>query len=241
MFQVVKQSRIYKDVVDQIQEAILKGDLQPGDTLPSERKLREQFKISRGTLREALRVLEHKGLVEIHVGVAGGAVVRSPKFGPIQESLDFLIRFRKISLDHLEEFREDIEGAVAALAARRAPESDVRHLDELIRQAAELVEEGVKRSKDFVILDKKIHQTIAHAADNPLYFVIQKMIHENIEHYYEEFLPWTQEMMEENLRHHRELADMIRRHDENGARRMAQQHIRKFNDYMMRNKEARLK
>ncbi len=72
MFQKAKQNRIFQDVVDQIQEAILQGRLKAGNKLPSERELQEIFQTSRGTLREALRVLEQKGLITIKTGVSGG-------------------------------------------------------------------------------------------------------------------------------------------------------------------------
>ena len=73
MFQAAKQTKVFQNVVTQIEEAILDGRLKTGDTLPSERQLKELFSISRGTLREALRVLEQKGLIEIKPGVGGGS------------------------------------------------------------------------------------------------------------------------------------------------------------------------
>ena len=81
MFKVAKSTKVFQNVVDQIQEAILDGRLKIGQSLPSERELKEMFGISRGTLREALRVLEQKGLIEIRLGVGGGSIVtalRSP-------------------------------------------------------------------------------------------------------------------------------------------------------------------
>ena len=108
-FRTARQSRIFQDVVDQIQEAILSGKFQTGDMLPSEREMREIFQVSRGTLREALRVLEQKGLIEIRLGVSGGAMVKAAMAETLTESLGLMLRLRKISLDHLHEFREDIE------------------------------------------------------------------------------------------------------------------------------------
>jgi DNA-binding FadR family transcriptional regulator len=70
MFKRAKQNRVFQDVVDQIQDAILSGKLPPGSKLPAERDLKEMFNTSRGTLREALRVLEQKGLIEIKLGVS---------------------------------------------------------------------------------------------------------------------------------------------------------------------------
>jgi GntR family transcriptional repressor for pyruvate dehydrogenase complex len=76
MFREIKQSRAFEEVVSQVQESILRGEFKPGDRLPSERKLGEIFKVSRGTLREAFRALEQKGLITVGTGVHGGAFVR---------------------------------------------------------------------------------------------------------------------------------------------------------------------
>ena len=64
LFQKVKQKRVYHEVADQIEEAIVSGLLKPGEKLPAERELVGQFDISRRTLREALRILEQKGLID---------------------------------------------------------------------------------------------------------------------------------------------------------------------------------
>ena len=77
MFRVASQNRVFQDVVAQVQEAILKGKLKTGDMLPSERELKAMFDTSRATLREALRVLEERGLIEIRTGVHGGVLVKA--------------------------------------------------------------------------------------------------------------------------------------------------------------------
>ena len=128
MFQTAKQTKVFQDVVEQIQEAILDGRLEAGDTLPAERELKQLFNISRGTLREALRVLEQKGLIQIKLGVGGGSVVKAVDTDQISESLGLLIRSQKVSLNHLAEFREDVEGIVAANAARTNPGDRIQNL-----------------------------------------------------------------------------------------------------------------
>ena len=156
MFHAAKQNRIFQDVVDQIEEAILSGQLQPGDTLPSERDLKDMFQTSRGTLREALRVLEQKGLIEIKLGVGGGSVVKAAPLEQVCNGLDLLIRFQKISLHHLSEFREDVESSVAAIAARRAVPNDIQALDDLLNDARGYRDLGVDYWREFVEVDKKI-------------------------------------------------------------------------------------
>lgn len=96
MFKHASQNRTFENVIFQIQESILEGKLKQGEKLPSERNLREIFKVSRGTLMEALRALEQKKLIEIKTGVNGGAFVRQVDTLQISESLDLLLRYQKI-------------------------------------------------------------------------------------------------------------------------------------------------
>ena len=134
-FKKLKQNRIFHGVVDQIQEAIIDGSLQPGDQLPSELKLKDMFETSRGTVREALRTLEQKGLIEIKTGVGGGPVVKGVNTQKIAEDLDLLIQYQKVTHEHLAEFREGVEGIVAGLAAERATLNDIARLKALLSEA----------------------------------------------------------------------------------------------------------
>ncbi|MCA1793321.1 MAG: GntR family transcriptional regulator [Desulfobacteraceae bacterium] len=122
MFKRAKQNRVFQDVVEQVQDAIVTKKLAPGTRLPAERELKEMFNTSRGTLREALRVLEQKGLIEIKLGVTGGAIVKRIDTEPIMESLALLIRSGEVSLEHLSEFRIKIEGSLVELAGLSAHE-----------------------------------------------------------------------------------------------------------------------
>lgn len=144
MFKPVKQNKAYQDVVEQIQEAIMEGSLKSGSLLPAERELKEQFGISRGTLREALRVLEQKGLIEIRTGVAGGSVIREVNSENLSDNLGLLIRNRAVSLRDLAEFREGMEGNVAALATQRSTEPDRPLLERLMGEAGGHFKEGLK-------------------------------------------------------------------------------------------------
>jgi len=126
MFQQVRVSRASEEVVDQIKEAIYSRQLLPGDRLPSERELSEQFGLSRMTIRDALRVLESTGLVEIKVGASGGAYVREPNLEMLSDSLSSFLRLKKTTLLELTEARKIIETATAELAAQRATEEDLK-------------------------------------------------------------------------------------------------------------------
>lgn len=232
MFRVAKQNRIFQDVVEQIQEAIFRGDLQPGDTLPPERDLKDMFQTSRGTLREALRVLEQKGLIEIRLGVRGGAVVKAATGEPFSESLDVLIRSQKVSLRHLAEFREGVEGIVAAMATARASKKDIRMLEALVAEAQRHVATGPAAWDDFVNVDKRFHQALARISGNSIYILINQMVHDNIQRYYDDFLPVDNRVLTENFSDLRQILDIVKSGDSEAARKVAIRHVQRFSEYM---------
>ena len=237
MFQAAKQTKVFQDVVAQIEDAILDGRLKTGDTLPSERQLKDMFNISRGTLREALRVLEQKGLIEIKLGVGGGSVVKDLNADQVSEGLALLIRSQKVSLNHLAEFREDVEGFVAARAAANRSAADIGKLTELLNQARKCIEAGPSLRDDFLDVDKRIHMTLAQVAANPIYISVLHSVHENIHRYYDEFLSMDKRELQEN---YRDLCDLVHAVDKgqvDRARRLARNHVRRFNQFMKRRKK----
>lgn len=238
MFQTAKQTKIFQDVVEQIQEAILDGRLKTGDTLPAERVLKQMFNISRGTLREALRVLEQKGLIEIKLGVGGGSVVKSVDTDQISESLGLLIRSQKVSLNHLAEFREDVEGIVAANAARTSTPEHIQDLKNLLDDARKCVAQGSSRRNQFIEIDKQIHLNLAEIAGNPIYTSILHSIHDNIHRYYDRFLSMEARELEENYQDLCNIVRAVESRNAEEARRLAQEHVQRFNRYMKQREQS---
>ena len=238
MFQAAKQTKVFQDVVEQIQEAILDGRLTTGQTLPAERELKETFNISRGTLREALRVLEQKGLIEIKLGVGGGSVVKAVDTDQISESLGLLIRSQQVSLNHLAQFREDVEGIVAAHAAENCAPEDIHRLKDLLLNAHKCVKQGPSQRNAFIDIDKQIHMTLARITGNPVYISVLNSIHDNIHRYYDRFLSMDKPELEENYDDLREMVRAIENGDAPTARKIAKQHVTRFNKYMQEREDA---
>lgn len=232
MFRTAKQNRIFEDVVGQIQEAILDGRLKAGDMLPPERELKDIFKTSRGTLREALRVLEQKGLIEIRLGVGGGALVREVSSDRISESLALLLQSRSVSLEHLAEFREGVEGCVAALAAERATPNDVVRLKELLVQAQNHRDGGGAQWVPFLDVDHAFHTELARITGNPIYILLQETLHANIHPYFEQYLSSVERNIDENYQDLRNIVMAIEEKDSHLARSLIKSHVRRFNQYM---------
>ncbi|WP_433781477.1 FadR/GntR family transcriptional regulator [Actinomycetospora sp. CA-101289] len=113
----------------ELRERILSGEYTEGTPLPPERELVVQTRMSRTTVREALRILEVQGLIRIKAGRAGGAFVQHPGEESVADSLDLLIRGRRIRLSSIHETREAIEPSCARLAALHRTPADLRRLE----------------------------------------------------------------------------------------------------------------
>jgi len=232
MFREAKQNRVFQDVIEQIEEAILQGKLKAGDRLPAERELKEMFRTSRGTLREALRVLEQKGLITIKTGVRGGPIVKAVTTHQVSESLDLLIRYQKLSLKDLAEFREGVEGMVTGLAAERASKEEIDHLRHLLNQAKAHLKEGVSHWDAFIHVDNSLHMAMARIAGNPVYESVLQTVHDNINRYYETFLPRKEQNMIENYADLCDIVAAVEKGQAAEARLLAQDHVSRFNRLM---------
>ena len=168
MFTSVRTPRVYEHIVEQIERAIFDGQLSSGDRLPPERELVRQFRASRVAVREALRTLEHRGLVDVRHGSSGGHFVRHLDTALLRRDFTTLLRLGRVTLEQLTEARLLIEPINARLAAERASDADIsalaRALEERTRHVAG---DGHPR-----MLDVEVHRWLATAAANPVHAVL---------------------------------------------------------------------
>ncbi len=132
MFTPVKPLRVSNEVTEQLKQSILLGHFKPGDKLPSERELAEEFQVSRVAVREALRTLENSGFIETRQGITGGAFVTDLSFHQLTNSFLDLFLSEKISIPELYHVRRLIEPEVARLAASRVTPEYERRLREAL-------------------------------------------------------------------------------------------------------------
>jgi len=223
---------LVQSVIGQLEAAIVEGRLKPGDKLPAAHRLQADLQISRGTLREALQVLEQKNLIEIKKGVGGGAVVRAVTTDQMSQGLAMLIRSRQVGLDHIAEFREGIEADVAAAAAQRATPAQADVLKSLADQARHHLEQGKAGWDDFVRCDEVFHLELARISGNPVYVSVLESVHANIHRYYQDHLPWQEAVLHENLNDIEDIASAVAKKQHVKASRIARDHVRRFNRYM---------
>jgi GntR family transcriptional regulator, transcriptional repressor for pyruvate dehydrogenase complex len=163
LYRTVKTSRLFEQIVEQVEESILKGQLKPGDQLPAERDLAQRFGVSRTAVREAVKTLREKGLVEAYSG--RGTFVTNGNSQAIRQSLDLMIRINKQEgLANLAELRLVLEPEIAWLAAGRIEEQ----LIGAMRDAVALMDRNLNDPDAYVEADLDFHLALAEAAGNPL-------------------------------------------------------------------------
>ena len=117
IFRPVRQLRVFEEIVAQLKQSILTGRFKPGDKLPTERELVEEFQVSRVAIREALRTLENSGFIVTRQGANGGAYVTDLTFEFLANAFVDLFLADKISIPELHRVRLIIEPEIARLAA----------------------------------------------------------------------------------------------------------------------------
>jgi DNA-binding FadR family transcriptional regulator len=232
MFKKTSHNRVFQDLVDQIQAAIIEGRLKPGDKLPPQRTLMEMFQTSRASIREALRVLEQKGLIEVKLGVQGGAVVTTANTDPVTEVLTLLMHQQQLSPEHLEEFRLSVEGDVTALAARRRRSEDLVRLRGLLTEARRCLENTRPDAKAFIRVDIELHIALAEITANPAFVAVVQMVHQTILGYYGHFTFRRTAVLEENYRDLCAIVAAVESGQPDKARRLARRHVRRFNRHL---------
>lgn len=150
-------------LAEELAGRISRGELIEGDQLPPERELVVQTGLSRTSVREALRVLEIRGFVEILAGRGGGAFVRRPSGHEIATTVRLVVRGTQVSLAALLQTRAAIEPACAGLAAVRRTEADLARMD-----ATNLEMADARDVNRFLRSNVDWHMAVAKAADNEL-------------------------------------------------------------------------
>lgn len=170
-FAAIAPTRAVDEISAQVREMIATGKLKPGDRLPSERDLSARLKVSRNTLREALRALEHAGIVEMRKGATGGAYVRPGSSGVIVTGMRDLYHLGAITPQELTEARVWLAEVVVRVACERATDADFVALDANIAASAQAgsFDDRAKLNRDF-------HVILARVTRNPVMVITMEGI-----------------------------------------------------------------
>jgi GntR family transcriptional regulator, transcriptional repressor for pyruvate dehydrogenase complex len=163
VYKVVRTSRLYEQIVQQIEDSVLNGTLKPGDQLPAERELAQRLGVSRTAVREAVKALREKGLVEAYSG--RGTFVTDGTSQAARQSFDLMVKIgQQEGAPHLAELRLILEPGIAALAAVRAKEDDLVAL----REAVAVMDRAQDDPEAYIEADLDFHLALAETVANPL-------------------------------------------------------------------------
>ena len=170
-FEQVKRVRVFEEIVQQLKDYFAQGELKPGDKLPSERELAEQFNVSRVSVRQALTILEAQGLLVRKVG--GGTYKVSDADFEVTQLVNLLMPETETFEEPLE-VRLLLEPKIASLAAHRATAEDIELMEDSLRRQKEKVEAGELIIQE----DSEFHYAIARATKNGIIVKLVEAIHD---------------------------------------------------------------
>jgi GntR family transcriptional regulator, transcriptional repressor for pyruvate dehydrogenase complex len=219
VYKLVRTSRLYEQIVQQIEEQIVKGVLKPGDQLPAERELAQRFGVSRTAVREAVKALREKGLVEAYSG--RGTFITDGTTQAVRQSLDLMVKIgQPEGSTFLAEVRAILEPEIAALAAERIQEPELATM----REAVAVMDRAQQDPDAYIEADLDFHLALAEGAANPLILSLLDSI--------------VGLLREQRLRifrvpggpergqiHHKKILEAVERHDSARARDAMRAHL----------------
>ena len=212
MFDAVeRQPRLSDKVAQMMLDTILSRQLTAGDRLPSERELGEQFGVSRTVIREAVRALVAKGVIEVRSG--SGLRVAAVDASTVRESMSLFLRGSAFDFEKVHEVRHMLEVHIAGVAAERATDEDLSRLTD----ACAAMEEAIDDVEEAALRDLEFHRAIARATHNDLYLVLMDSIGEALVNIRRENLG-AGGSARQTLLMHRDILMKIEAHEQRGAR-----------------------
>jgi len=227
----IQRRKLYQDVLDRLLLRINSGEIRPGENLPSERELMEQYGVGRPAVREAVQSLSHAGIVEILHGEGAKVVVPTARnlIDQIASGARHLLHVQPGMLEHLKEARIFLESGTARLAAQHATAADVK----LLRQRIEDQRAAMAHVDRFLACDMSFHSDLARIGGNPIYPAIVEAIFQWASDYYQPMVrvPGAELL---TLTEHTAVVDAIAARDPEAAERAVRAHIGRSNDLYMR-------
>lgn len=173
-FAPVRAERTFEIIANKVRDQIRDGKLRTGDKLPPEREMAQQLGTSRNALREALRSLEHAGLISLHKGARGGAFITDGNPSAVAQSMEDLMHLGGINLANVTEARLAIETAIVEIAAAKGTTAAFEALDRNIDKVEELTQARDMDAK--AALNMEFHVLLAEATGNPVLVLMMRTL-----------------------------------------------------------------
>jgi GntR family transcriptional repressor for pyruvate dehydrogenase complex len=229
---VLPRPRLSDQIRDELKRMILRGSLKRGVKLPTEEQLAAQLKVSKVSVREALRNLETEGLIEKRRGIHGGSFVAHPGSEKMGEWVVNYFRVGMITPEELVDFRQTLEPALVALAVERRTEKDLKAIEAMIDD----IEQGIRRGKMSTHKAVEFHRLIGEACHNRLI----SMVMEALVKVFEEILakvPRTLEDAEYDLEHCKKIYETLVQRKKGKAQDLMVDHFKILSRIIERHKK----
>jgi GntR family transcriptional regulator, transcriptional repressor for pyruvate dehydrogenase complex len=227
-FAPVRTRRAFEEICIQIRREIQLGRVSAGDRLPTERELAQQFGVSRATVREALRALEIGGVVSLHQGAAGGALVQRGTPEPIMRTMQDMLLLGGLSLEDFTEARVCLQAEIIRLACERATESDFSAIaDNIARTSAVDLGENPGKRAD---LSVEFYSLLAAATRNGAMEVLMRAFTEPLSFYIRRIGPDTTWDVAESRA---KFLSHLRARDVSAARKEMESHMKRLHRYLI--------
>jgi GntR family transcriptional repressor for pyruvate dehydrogenase complex len=218
---VLRETTLTERAQRQVEELILAGTLKAGDRLPSERALTAKLGVSKTVVREAVRSLVAKGLIEVRAG--SGMYVLGLGSDLMRDPMKLLLRSRHLKPEDIFEVREALEVNIAGFAAERAEANDLKEMAETIR--------ALNKRKltpiEYAELDVAFHKRLAQASGNPLFSALVNTINDVMVEVRLRSISVLGEakFIADAIEQHSRIFERVKAHDVEGARRAMEDHL----------------
>jgi GntR family transcriptional repressor for pyruvate dehydrogenase complex len=226
MYVPIQPAKVFEQIAEQIEKRILDGELKSGDRLPTERDLAEQFHASRTAVREAMKILAQKGLIEMRPG--RGTIVIDGVHEAMQNSIGLAMKLKLGEVggsDNLVEVREILETEIAALAAARASEKDIAAM----REAITVMDASLHDADTFIAADNRFHEALAQATQNTLILILVKSIVNPLSEQRKQIFA-VEGGPQRGQMHHKRILESIIKRDPEAARVAIRAHLRQVRE-----------
>jgi GntR family transcriptional repressor for pyruvate dehydrogenase complex len=224
MYLPIQSERLYEQIVSQIEKRILAGELKAGDQLPSENELAKQFAVSRTAVREAIKALREKRLVEIRPG--RGTFITNGTPDAIRHSLGLFMKFGSLNGSaSLVEVREILEPEIAALAATRITKEYITAM----REAVEIMDTALDNADVFVEADLDFHLALAEATQNPFIPILMDSIIDLLREQRKR-IALASGGLRRGQFHHKKILDAVMQRNPQAARQAMQDHLQQVRE-----------
>jgi len=223
MFNKIKQNRMYENIVNQVLEAIFRGDLKPNDKLPSEKELSEIFGVSRVTIREAIRSMEQFGVIVVRQGSRGGAYVRKMDLDAVVNQIGNSLKMTNVTFPHLAKARASLEREILSeLIPSKITEKDCERLVKNIDMAEAHFSKNENNKR--LRTNFGFHTMLADITENPIVILMHKVIVDLSAHFFEN-VEASVPMVKRTLDQHRQIVDLLKQSEFEEAGKFCFQHI----------------